>query len=796
MNKHKTEKTILPLALASALATGSLVQSAAAQTALEEVRVTAQKREQSLQEVPVAVSVFNADDLQNASFVSLSDALDFSPNVRRTSGPSGTNDAFFFFRGVGQTDNNINVDPGVGVYIDEVYLGRLQGASLNLFDAQRIEILRGPQGTFFGRNTMGGAVNMTTRDPSEEPSFQARVVAGERDRFDVYGAASGYLTDNFGARISAYTRSQDGWTESIYNGETYGDVDEQGARLKLLWDVSDRLMVSFGADYATDSGTQVGRSLIGFNPEANTVLAGTFSPPGAPFMIPPFDLVGNSPTLVPFPLDMGDELDADPFDDRIFSEGDATSDTDRGGANLTVKWGGDSISIKSITAWRDVDQETGSDLDGTGYHFYNAEFDTSAEQFSQEFQFTGTALDDRLAWTGGLYYMDEQVEGFTGICVGVTEPPQGPPNPFPPLWIPDPSTTQRNDDRCLQFVSNIELDVESYAAYGQVEYDLTDRLTAIAGFRYTDEEKDQEFLTFSDNTDGVLSWLPPPIAPLPGTTAPGVGPETPPYKFNKSWDEFSPRLGVDYTLNDDASVYFTWSNGFKSGGFAGRATPGKAVEDFDPETLESWELGFKSEWLDRRVRWNTAVFFSDYDDIQMLVLDSVIAGNPQFITINGGRNEIWGVESEVWAIPLPGLELTLGVGYLENEWKDLAEGAVIEESDELPNAPEWTVNFSAQYMLPLGDLGNLLMRGDYSYTSEVSFQPANEPLDIQDEYDLVNVRFAYLPVSGNWSVALYGRNVFEEEYFLTASDNSNDLGVATAVSAPPSEWGIELNIDF
>lgn len=802
----KIQNRIKPLALAVCSITGvslslpaSIAMAQGAQR-LEEVTVTAQKREQSIQDVPISVSTFDAQNIENASLSSIAETLDFTPNVRRTSGPSGTSDAFFFFRGIGQTDNNINVDPAVGVYLDEVYLGRLQGASLNTFDAQRLEILRGPQGTLFGRNTMAGAVSMVTKDPTEEFSAQARVTYGENGHFDVYGAASGYLSDSVGARVSLYSRQQDGWTESAINGDEYGEIDEQGGRVKVLFDASDSLRFSFGADYAKDNGTVAGKSLIGFNPAANTVPAGAFNPPPGVLPpgvnIPPFDLVGNSPILVPFPLDMGDDLDPDPYDDTIFTDGDNASETERGGVNLTINWDVGELAVKSITAWRMLEQTTGADLDGGGYHFYNADFGTDQDQWSQELQVTGSAMDDRLNYTGGLYYFNEEVDGYTGICVGVTPEPTTPPGPFPPFWIPDRANTQRDDGRCLQFVSDINLQVESYAAYGQAEYDFTDKLTGIVGFRYTYEEKEQTFLTFSDNTDGVVSWLPPPIAPLPGTVVPGVGPETPPYKFKKDWDEISPRLGLTYIFNDTFTAYATWSNGFKSGGFAGRATPGKAVENYEPETLESYEIGFKSEWLDNRVRWNTAVFYSIYDDVQMLVLDAVIQGNPQFITINGGSSNIWGVETEVWAVPLPGLQISLGAGYLNNEWDKLSEGSVIEKSDELPNAPKYTANASVQYTMPLGDIGELMMRGDYSYTDDVSFQPANNPLDLQDAYSVVNLRFAYITPDGDWNIAVYGKNVTDEEYYFTMSDNRGDLGVATANAAPGTEWGVELNFNY
>ncbi|MCB1677062.1 MAG: TonB-dependent receptor [Halioglobus sp.] len=759
---------------------------------LEEVVVTAQKREQSIQEVPVSVSAFTAKNMQNMGLQTVGDTLNFVPNVARSSGPSSTSDAFFFFRGVGQVDNNVNVDPGVAVYIDDVYLGRTQGASFDLVDIQRVEILRGPQGTFFGRNTVGGAVSIHTTDPADEFGFKARVAAGERNRMDASAAWEIPVSERLGARFSLFTRNQDGWARSQYTGDTYGDVDDVGGRLKVVWDATDDVQVGLAADYTDGGGSPIPSSLLAFNPDAGSLKAGSLGPG-----IPPFDTPGGGPTGVPFPPDTAADLDSDPFDRDIKVSIPAGLDTDRGGVSLHLDWTPDAFTFRSITAWRMVDQTTYTDLDSGGYSIYDAVFGVDQDQFSQEFQFLGDAFDGRLHWLLGLYYFEESVQGMTDLCTGTnTAIPSGMPPPFPGFF---PGPAARGDGRCLSFVSNIDLDVESYAAFGQVEYDITDKLTALVGFRYTDEEKTQAFDTYSDNTDGVVSIFPPPIAPLPGTIDYAVSPNNPflmvPYEYNDSWDEFSPKLGLNYQATDNLMLYISWSNGFKSGGFSGRATPLKPLEAYDPETIETWEVGIKSEWLDRRLRLNAAAFYSEYDDVQLLILESGITANAQFITANGGNNEIQGVEFELFALPTPNLQFTLGAGWLDTEWAKLALGSV-DKDDVLANAPEYTINASAQYTFGLGDFGKLALRADYSYTDDVSYQPENDPGEIQDGYGFVNVRASLTPNESAWSISLYGRNVTDEEYFLIMNDTRGDLGINIATPAPPAEWGLEVTLEL
>jgi len=779
---------------------------AATARVLEEVVVTAQKREQSLQEVPLSVSAYGADTIEALPIRNVGEILDFAPNVMRSSGPSSGDDGFFFFRGVGQVDNNTNVDPGVGVYIDEVYLGRIQGASFDVLDLDRIEILRGPQGTLFGRNTIGGAVSATTRDPGDALSWRGRLITGARDRVDLHLSADGPIAPGLGALLSGYMRNQDGWVRNVRTGARYGEREDIGGRVKLVWDASEVLQLRLSGDYARGRGSPVPTVLLGAAP-----IPFPLGPGGTPPVVP----LPASPLLVPFPADFGTEIDVRPFNGQVFGSIPPDNDIDRGGVNFTVTWDTGPIDVKTITAYREADQDVHTDLDGTSYEFYDFFFGVGQDQFSQEIQLSGRLLDQRLHWLFGGYYFEEDVHNRTVACVGTGSAFPIPDPRFPP-GFPVAGMAMRNDDRCLRFDSNMFVEVESWAVFGQLEFDFSERLTGVFGFRYTDESKNQSFDNSSDNTDGVFTVAmfdpdgPGPMlagAALPGqqffVVSPRPGSQSQilgsPHGFRDSWTDFSPKLGLNFRWTEQLMLYFSWSNGFKSGGVQGRATPGNPIDSFDPETIQTFELGVKSEWFDRRLRLNVAGFVSDYEDIQLLIAE-VVNGTPQFNTRNAGSAEISGVELEAVARPVENLDLMFSLGWLNNEYSELDPGATVhgvDAGDSLPNAPEWTAHLGAEQRLPLGALGALRLRADWSYRSEHSFQAANYPGDVQEGYDVLNLRGTWTPPNRDYlSLAVFGQNVLDEQYYLTLSDVRTNLGVWNGVPAPGAEWGLEIAVRF
>lgn len=736
---------------------------------IADIVVTATRREERLQDVPIAVTAFGEDAIQALSAQTVGELAGFAPNLSRTSGPTGGNDAFFFIRGIGQLDSNPANDPGVGVYIDGVYLGRLQGASLDTQDIARVEVLRGPQGTLFGRNTIGGAINITSRDPGKRLAFEGRATLGSRDRIDGYLAADLPLSETFAIRVSGSTRNQDGYGKNVYTGRTFGDVENLQGRIKALWDPSDDVRLSVAADILRGRGGSAHTILIG------TARSGVLPPQVAP--------CGSTPLGVPFPCD----LLADTSDDidRNFQSIEPRYDIDNKGASATLDWDvGDAFGVKAIVAYREVEQFANNDFDGTGYRIYENFFDTESEQLSGELQLLGSAWEDRFDWLLGLYGYQEEIAHNNAICLGGN---LGGPNAF-----------ARNAGGCLRNNQRFTLDVDSWAVFAHTRTAITPELTVVIGGRYTSERKRQAFDFFLDNSAGVFNFfgIPPLVIPTLSPRNPAL---TIPTTYRKTFKEFTPRLGIDYKPNDDLLVYASYSRGFKSGGFNGRPSANSRggfneILPYDPEILDAFELGFKSDLLDNKLRLNAAVFYSIYDGIQLLVLDPATGF---FNNANAGRNEIKGFEVELTARPVNPLTLYFNVGYTDDDYTRIDPRALgVDLTDRLPVTPKWSLATGASYRVDLGTAGTLDLRGDLNYRSTVWYGATNAPLERQEGFALLNLRATYTDPSDRYTLSVFGTNVTDKRFFSNVQDVRGALGVAFAQVSPPAEWGVELGFKF
>ncbi|MCB1678673.1 MAG: TonB-dependent receptor [Halioglobus sp.] len=762
----------VPTAIALVLS-GAAASVLAQSGALEEVIVTAQKRSESMQEVPISVAVFGSESMRELSVTQVKDLVKFTPGLTMSNGPSGGNDAFFYIRGIGQFDHNASADPGVGIYIDEVYLGRVAGAAVDLLDIERVEVLRGPQGTLFGRNTIGGAVSVVTARPGDEFGGNLRVTVGERERQELAGRVDLPLGDSVKAMVVGQWRQQDGWGERVYDSATFSEVNSDALRAKLDWKVAENLDVLFSVDYTDTDGSSGSQTrLAAFNGAANG---------------------GTSPLGVPFAPDMGQEMSNDLYDN--FTSIEPAYDTEVNGYSMVVNWQGEALSVKSITAYRELDQFVTNDFDGGRYSFYDNYFDTDQDQFSQEFQFTGSAMSERLNWLLGLYYYEEDVDYVNAIAMGTN-------NGLPPF---DPNyAVNKLDGRAIWNIQGFELEVESQAVFAQVDFSITDALTLTAGVRYSDEEKKQAFNFYVDNTDGVFTFANFAGLFLPGTITPTLSPDNPfvgvPTTYSDTWNSTDPKLSLEWQLTDEVLLYTSYATGFKSGGWNGRPTPNAAgqfgvVPTYDPEEVETYEVGIKSQWLDNRLRLNVTAYTSDYTDIQMLVLGP----SGFFENINAGEADIDGFEMDLIALPLPQLQLTAGVGYIDAQYTKLAPGAIgsgITRGNALPNTPEYTASASAQYTFDLRNNGALSLRADYAWQDEVYFGASNAQFEYQDSYGLWNLRASWRSADESLEVAVFLLNAADKEYLVSGQDVLGPLGVAFNQVGPPQEWGAQINYWF
>lgn len=741
--------------------------------ALEEVIVTARKREESLQETPISLSVFNAAALQARSLSSLADIAAHTPNLEfTTSAPAGGSAGQAYIRGIGQLDFLITTDPGVGLYVDGVYLARTSGAILELVDIERIEVLRGPQGTLYGKNTIGGAINVVTPRPAGERKGRLDLTIGRYDRIDVKAVAElPLVAETLSARLAVSSRNRDGYAHRVDfdSGAEVADLGNEDSlawRGQLRWTPSAKLEVLFAVDGTTEDKNMSARTVVAINEQAPLLgLLNAFAGP--------YD---------------GRYLSGNP---RVsYATGSNAIDLDVWGASLTATWTADGVTVRSLTAYRELDASFGNDPDGSPVVIIDESDVTSQKQFSQELQLTGTAADSRLKWVMGLYYFREVADAdltllvAPGIFNGLQALP-GPVMPLGPYSCPQPPESPLP---CLGGAGNpfnsifdfglrdqVGVDTDSYAAFGQGTYAITDRLSLTGGLRYTYEQKDYRIQMFH---------------PLSGASV------VPLSDVDESWDAFSPRLGFEYRWSAGLMTYLSAAHGFKSGGFNGRPTGTQGVQAFDPEFLWSYEAGFKSQWADNRVRLNAAVFYNDYQDMQLTVIGSTPQGTPDVRVENAGQAEVSGAELELDFSPVEGLLLSFGVGYLDAKFTEVAPGAEVSTDSEFLEAPEWSVAAGGEYTWSLTAGSRLTMRADYTYKSKVYHDTTNSEVIAQPGFGLVRARVTWETADGRWQLAVFGTNLTDERYTLSGVDSLNSLGFADAQFGPPREWGLQASYRF
>ncbi|MCC7411887.1 MAG: TonB-dependent receptor [Gammaproteobacteria bacterium] len=753
-------------------------QGTATASALEEIVVTARKKAESLQRTPITMTAITAEDIQARNFASITDIGSFTPNVSLSAGSTdvgGAANAVFFIRGIGQLDYAPTSDPGLGVYIDGVYLGRSQGAVMELADIQQIEVLKGPQGTLFGKNTMGGAINITTRDPGDEFGGSAAITAGEDERINFDGQLDVPFSDTAGGHFAVSYHSQDGFQERPFAGDDSGEEGTLVSRAKLVWTPNEKTRIVASGDYTR------------INADANTV----WITENQNTLAGPPNLVAIWNGLVGFPA-------GTPYTSAITSTDPRVNNSDApmklefegGGASLKLEWDLDAFLLRSISAYRTLDSRNQRDMDGSPANFGHVDYRDEQWQFSQEFNLIGTAFADRLDWTVGAYYFKEDAQSnwIVGLADGLYPALEALPGPFfplapgvacpPPPGVPLPCAGGAGNpfNLALELVDlyTPELQTDSYAVFGEFEWHFTDRLSAITGVRYSHDEKDFRF-----SNRGVLS----------GVVDPGF-----PVEASDSWSDVSPRFGLKFQATDDVLLYATVSKGYKAGSYTARPQDAaSAVLSFDPEELWAYEGGFKSDLLERRLRLNGAVFYYDYTDLQQTTNQVPPGGaGPVQYTDNIGAATIWGIEADLTFLATERLTLYGSVGYLDAQY-DEASAILTGVGLDTPlvKAPEWSATASAQYFQPLS-FGELLYRVDYSYVDENFPDARATPQLRQKAHSLVNTRVAWTSVDDSWTVAFYGKNVFDEKYVANGFDVSAFVGYFLGVPSDPRELGVQI----
>ena len=718
---------------------------------LDTITVTARKVEESLQDTPVSVTAVSGADLEAREIDTTEELGRVAPNLVITQGQGVSGNASagaFFIRGIGQIDYLLNTDPGVGVYVDGVYLARSMGSIIDLIELDRVEVLRGPQGTLFGRNTIGGAVNLVSRAPSDE--FEARAVAtvGSFERREVQGSVSGPLADGVALRVSGLYRDRDGWVDRVTDGTTLGAEETFAARAALRLEPVDALTFDLALDYADTEGTSAPFNVVEVNETAQFAGFHNGALVGPPCVPPPGALDDprcfNSQWVTD---DLFTEQGTDPSDTEVEAFGISFI----GEYDVT-----DFFSIKSITGYRDTSALGNRDGDHTPILIQNTRDTWTHEQFSQEIEFRGDGMfGGRLDWILGLYYFQEEGENLNFVTFPV-----------------------------VAFQSGGAVDNDNVAVFGQATFNVTDRLSVTGGLRWTDETK-----RFTPDQFVLAD----PTGLFPPGSVPGF-PLTSNEEFSVEFDEITPMVNVAYEWTDGFMTYATYSEGFKSGGFTQRIFPPLPTPPpFDPEFVESFEAGFKFEAPNGRFRLNGAAYTTDYSDLQVLVLVGV-----QPLTANAAGAEIRGFELEFEALPADRLLITGGVGYTDAEYTELEDNVRalgLTEDSAFAQVPAWTGNVSASYEFDLG-AGSLFPRVDVSFQSESFMDAVNTASLRQGAYALVNASLAFRPDNGPWEIKVFGKNLTDEAYFVGGFADLADQGYAEAGIGRPREWGVSLSLEF
>lgn len=745
----------------------------------EKIVVTARRREEDLQATPISITAFSAEGLEDRSMRDLSDLGDFTPNLDFTTtdvlGGSSSN-ATVYIRGIGQISTALFSDPGVGIYVDGVYLARAQGAVLGLLDLERVEILRGPQGTLFGKNTIGGAVSLITRKPGGDFAGYAELAAGNYRRLDGRAHVNVPLGERVYGSLSAASSNADGVTESLATGEDYYDDDKDTGRLALRFVPSDRVTVDWTADYSRQHERAVDTILLAL--DHSVPILEFYNKVTAAAGLPTYDerfITGD--------------LHRSYSNEANFTRGHV------GGTALSIDWNLGDLSLRSITSYREVELNVSNDFDGSPIRYAVRPAVNSQDQLTQELQLLG--LTGKLDWVvGALYFTEQSSERAHGeLLVGLFDALEAAPGPiYAPPGLPDllcdPGPTPPglpcfggagNPFNLAFFVDTgtrtvDDLSTDSYAVFGEGTYAASDKVSVTLGVRYTHDRKDYH------------------LRELPGPQ--GITPPVDLFNDN-DWDAVTPRLSLGWQARPRLFLYAMIANGFKSGGFNGLRGGSTAtlLEPFDPEKVWSWEVGFKSDLAGNRLRLNGAVYLNDYTDLQ-LTASAIVGGQPATLIQNAGKSEIKGFELELQAQPTRGLLVNLGVGYTDTRYTDLDDTVLAVTLDGvIPKTPEWTVVFSPQHTWTLHDGGAFILRADYSYKSKLYNDVGNSELVAQAPYDLVHARASYIWPSGRWEVAAFGTNLLDEEY-LESGVFPAGFGPAIGVAGRPREWGLSARYRF
>ena len=800
MSKMTSFWAMLPAAL---LSTGAHAQEGQSRGSgvLDEVTVTAQKREQNIQDVGISVTAFSGDQMKALGVTNTVEITEQVPALQMTT--FSPNLTVFNIRGVSQNNFTDNLEAPVAVYIDDAYLASMNGINSQLFDIERVEVLRGPQGTLFGRNATGGVIHYLTRgaDDDETNGYVEAGVA-EFGKYSVEGAIGGSFSPTARYRFAARKEESDGYIESAPfpegnplppSGQDLGGSNGYALRGSLEFDLNDAATIDLRLKYSKDDDVPTGG--YSFLPYADNSDPRVYIPPEfTDFVV---NVIGAPAALTPDIFFCPSQLDCfTPVDTagRTVFEGDHPEPfenytdyagfMDRDMTNFTgrLDWGLDNgMELVAITNWANVDKFYTEDGDGIPVPII--EFTTVADftQWSQELRLSGNTETSQ--WTVGLYYLDMETTAdvstvgapVAGVAAGLG---------FDPTTLTNPSVEQ-----------DYVLDSRNWSVFGQAEFDLTDQLTLIAGLRWSDDDKTMWFSTgFQSPADGILV---PNLFNLQQAIAAAGGGD----QDTVDYSDYAARLQLDYQLNDTTLIFGSFNRGIKGGNFAPSANVGLQRIKHDEEVLQAFEIGVKTELAGGLARLNATAFYYDYEDYQAFTFSD---GTP---SVANADAENTGAEVELFLLPTENWDIVLGLSLQDSEvdgvetpqlqvtpvgfpvdWPvDFLDGV------ELPNTPGWSFNYLVRYNWD-ALAGNMAVQIDGAYYDDQYLEVSNGGAALQESYGIVNGSISWTSEDEAWNVRAWVKNATDEAYKQYALD----LGIlgGTVVYAPPRWAGINVGYRF
>jgi iron complex outermembrane receptor protein len=706
--------------IATLAGTPSWSQQADEEAVIEEIVVTARHRAENIQSVPISMTAVSGSAIEEARINTLQELEHSVPNL--IFGETGTSgETHVGIRGIGDFSRNIGFDTRVGVYIDGVFAGQSLAVDQGLVDVSQVEVLRGPQGTLFGKNSSSGAINIITNKPEiGETNGELRLGAGNLE--NVYGQAvlNVPLGETAAARFSLVSQNQDGYINNLFNGKNVMTSDHLLGRLRLRFQPSDDLDINFSYD---------------FRKQDNDLL---FLEPDASFE----NSVGNPSAAPQFIVDQ---------DAQLIDENDGSG----GGLTIDYTLANDHV-LTSITGFRTVDRKVGSDEDATRVFSLDARFfEDDFDHFTQEVRLASPS-DQSFRYVAGIFYFDQ--EAITNRKVAL-----GPGFGGPPEGV----------DAAIQ---DSAVDTSNLALFVNGNLDLSDQWTLSGGLRYTDEQKDARIDQFVFPGFGLAEMIQ--------------------ESFTRDEDYVTATLNLQFQASDDMLAYFTYSSGYKAGGFNVDLVPTIGDLFFEEETVDSFEIGLKSDLLDGRLRLNITAFHAEYEDYQVFQFRfDPFSGTTALLVSNAASVTTQGLEIEGVAHFSDSFELSYGLGLTDATFDDFPGGAIDPSTgaainvagNTLPRAPDMTANLTARYHFTAGSMGGSAAL-NYSYRGEQYFNPDNRENSRQEGYSLINASVDF-DFNEQWSFAFWGRNLTDEVY--RGMRGVSFLGVPFSLYMQPRTYGVE-----